>query len=418
MLRGPRRRRAPAPPLSALSAELLELHREELESLWARRQGMLKSPHFFPHELAALERRVEAHVQGMLVIGPGLVHALTPELEADAALPVFLAAYPLLRHGSESAVRVVLDAFVTAQEGQLDGLRDAFCHAGLASPAPFQKALTSAPASVGVAAAEVLAFHGRLQIQAKQFDAFLKHEDPLIRKAAWRTAARTTILKRPDASQGGFKDSDADVQREALWASAWQGHPGLLDHCRQFARKPTPEQGDALHLLAILGKPADVSLIQKIAQTKELGPRRFDILASFGHPDLVDLLLAAMDSPDIPTMAAAAGAFTRITGLDIESNERVQVPPADGHKPDDFEKEFLDEAKVPNRRLARDYWKQEAARYRKGTRWARGLNVSEGLPEQGQDSLDLKARWEACLRGKFQGTWKGNLSDLERFPQT
>jgi hypothetical protein len=31
--------------------------------------------------------------------------------------------------------------------------------------------------------------------------------------------------------------------------------------------------------------------------------------------------------------------------------------------------------------------------------------------------LDLESRWEACLRGRFDGTWKGSLVDLEVFPQ-
>jgi hypothetical protein len=31
--------------------------------------------------------------------------------------------------------------------------------------------------------------------------------------------------------------------------------------------------------------------------------------------------------------------------------------------------------------------------------------------------LDMESRWQACLRGMFEGTWQGSLIDLEVFPQ-
>jgi uncharacterized protein (TIGR02270 family) len=417
----PRPQPAPAPAAGAFfpaySTKLLELHAEELEFLWAQRQSILRSPLRFRYDLAALEERIEAHVQGLLVAGAEMLPLMAPGLDADEPFPVFLAAYPLLRLGTEPAVQRVLFNFVTAKEGKLDGLRQALCYAGLPALNPLQKALTNAPAAAAVAAAEILAFHGRLEIQAAQFDVFLKHKDPLIRTAAWRTMARANIPTRPGAFQAGLGDSDPQVKRETLWAAAWQAQTGLLDYCRQLALTPTAEQWDGIYLLAILGTPEDLDLMLEVAQAPKLGPLRFEAVAAFGHPALVEILLTGLESSDIPTAVASAQAFTRITGLDIESNERVQVPPADGHQPDEFEKEFLDEVQLPNRQLAREHWKKEAARYRQGTRWSRGLNLSGRLPPQAQDSLDLKARWEARLRGKVQGTWKGNISDLEVFPQ-
>jgi uncharacterized protein (TIGR02270 family) len=397
--------------------DILVEHLEEFEFLWGQRRNALRSSHYTMRELSLLEDRIGAHVQGLLVAGPELLPLVEPGLDADESLPVFLAAYLLLRLETESVVQRVLAAFMTAKEGKLDGLSQALCHAALSAPGPLQKAVTSASAPVAVAAAEILAFHGRLETRAAQLDAFLKHEDPLVRKTAWRTLARAAIPSRADVYRAGLSDPDPMVQREALWAAAWQGYSGVLDHCRQLTRKPTPEQWEAIYLLAILGKPADVSLIRTIAQTAELGPRRFEAAAAYGHPELVDLLLAGLESADIRTALAAAKAFTDITGLDTDSDELVRVPPADGHELDEFEKEFLDEAKLPNRQRAREYWQKEQGRYSRGMRWARGLNLNENLPAPQLYSLDLGTRWRACLRGKFEGTWKGSMSDLEVFPQ-
>ena len=43
--------------------------------------------------------------------------------------------------------------------------------------------------------------------------------------------------------------------------------------------------------------------------------------------------------------------------------------------------------------------------------------MSQGATEEIVAHLDLESRWEARLRGKFEGAWKGNPAELEAFPQ-
>ena len=114
---------------------------------------------------------------------------------------------------------------------------------------------------------------------------------------------------------------------------------------------------------------------------------------------------------------AAGAAFTKITGCDIELDKRIQLPPEDGHEPDEFEKEFLDEAKLPDVQRARDHWQKVKDRFAKGTRWCRGFRSSQGAKSEILDQLDMESRWEGYLRAKFEGTWQGTPTDLERFPQ-
>jgi hypothetical protein len=95
----------------------------------------------------------------------------------------------------------------------------------------------------------------------------------------------------------------------------------------------------------------------------------------------------------------------------------VQVLPEDGDEPDEFEREFLDEVVLPSAELARAHWKKLQAPFSKGTRWCRGFDLSRGTTKDILTQLDRESRWEACLRGKFEGTWHGSLIDLEAIPQ-
>ena len=149
----------------------------------------------------------------------------------------------------------------------------------------------------------------------------------------------------------------------------------------------------------------------------DLGPARYRVAGAFGHPGVVDELLTGMQGPDPLTAAAAGAAFTKVTGFDVASNLRVTVPPADGHEPDEFEKEFLEEVRLPDADKARTHWQQVKGQYAKGTRWCRGLDLSRGPAKEALAQLDLESRWEACLRGKFEGTWTGSPASLEVFPQ-
>jgi hypothetical protein len=191
-----------------------------------------------------------------------------------------------------------------------------------------------------------------------------------------------------------------------------------MRHCREHSARPAPADRDALLLLAILGEAEQVSRILEVGRLAKLGALRFQVLGAFGHPDVVEVLLNGIESNDPRTALGAATAFTKITGADIASDRRVQLPPEDGHEPDEFEKEFLDEVFLPSPELARAYWQKVEPRFRKGTRWCRGRDLSDGACREQWNQVDLDSRWEAHLRAKLEGRWTGGPADLERFPQT
>jgi hypothetical protein len=206
-------------------------------------------------------------------------------------------------------------------------------------------------------------------------------------------------------------DPDPLVQREALWAALWTRQPWLLAYLRCLAERPTPENGEGLLLLGILGEPRDLEHVLKIGRTTDLGPPRFETLAAFGHPRVVESLLADMENAEPGTGAAAANAFAKITGIEIDSDRRA-APPEIGPQPDASQQE------APDVQLARRMWQEVKDRFAQGVRWRRGLDVSRPLDADALLQLDLESRRQILLRGAYHGTWRGGPAELERFPQT
>ncbi|MGA2257788.1 MAG: FHA domain-containing protein [Thermoguttaceae bacterium] len=212
---------------------------------------------------------------------------------------------------------------------------------------------------------------------------------------------RSDAISFPD----GLRDPDPRVRREALFAAVWTGQPSLLGHCRKQAESPTAENWDAVLMLAVLGKPGELLRIDAVSRAEALGPRRFLVCGAFGHPTLVDGLLDVMGSSDAAIAAMAGTAFRKITGVDVDSPRRAEVVLEEGGPPADV---FL-----PDVERARACWKELQGKFSRSTRVCRGFDLSDRVSEEVFAELDMESRWEICLRGRFYGTWRGNLRDLE-----
>jgi len=395
--------------------DLVEEHFEELAFLWGQRRGALASPRYFPRDLDRLEKRIEAHLQGLLIAGDELGEFVRPGLEGDDADEAFAAGFGLLRSRIPGAPDKVWEAFASARGPAADGLAEAFAH----GPADtllsrLEDEARSAPPDRSVAAAEALALRGRLRPDSRAQERWLAAEEPSVRRKAWRIASLCAVPQTRAVWERGLADPDLAVRAEARRAALWCRQAWVLDEARR-GRGPAADS-DSMSLVAATGD-ADLGCILGWVKDGGAGPERYRILGTFGHPETVDTLLRAMAGLDLAAAAFAGQAFTKITGEDVDSGRRTVVPPADGKETDEFEAEFLDEVPLPDERKARAAWEKRRPEFSKGTRWCRGIDLSRGCPDAVLDALDRESLWEARLRGTLAGTWKGRPADLEALPQ-
>jgi uncharacterized protein (TIGR02270 family) len=396
------------------TSDLLQLHYKQLQFLWGQRESALRSSRYTMREFSALEQRIEAHIEGLLAAGIDLIALVEEGLTSDDPTTTFAAAYSLLRLENETATLAVIQAFSAAQGKQMYGLRQALSLARLEQILPAVPFLFFSSAALTVAAAaDVLACHGALPPPGLTIEQLLQDEDSEVRQTAWRVVANSGLSVGPELYAAAVRDEEPAVRRAGMLAAAWNAVPGVLLLARQLAEAPKPDNLHALELLAILGGPEDVQRMTSIARVKELGPDRFKVLGCFGHPALVDLLLAELANPDPETAAAAGAAFTKITGQDIDSKDRAKVAPEGGEEPD----EFLEELTLPSQDLARSHWNKVKPLLAKATRVCKGFDLSRGATPEVLGRLDMESRWELFLRSKYTGAWSGSPVTLERFPQ-
>jgi len=369
-------------------------------------------------EFSALEQRIETHVEGLLAAGIDVLPVLEEGLTSEDPAASFAAAYALLRLENESATLAVIQAFSGAKGQQMLGLRQALALARMEQILPSLPFLFfSSAAPTVAAAADILACHGALPPPGVTIETLLEDQDPTVRETGWRVVANAGLNLDPKLYEMVIHDESPAVRRAGLWAAAWTAVPGALLISRQLAETPTPENLYALELLALLGGAEDLQRMIGIANAKELGPARFKLLGSFGHPLLVDSLLPELANPDPEVAAAAGAAFSKLTGQDIDSKDRTPQPPKDGKEPYEFEAEVLDEVTHPDPELARTRWENLKHRFARATRVCRGFDVSRGAPPDVMAELDMESRWELFLRSRFTRAWTGSPADLERFPQ-
>jgi hypothetical protein len=181
-----------------------------------------------------------------------------------------------------------------------------------------------------------------------------------------------------------MEDEDPAVRREALLAAVWTRQPWVLEHCRKLSAQPSLEHWDSILFLAILGKPQDLPRVLAVGRAVELGRRRFEVLAAYGHPAVVDVLLEAITSDDAQSASAAATAYQKISGADLPDPEQ-----------------------------ARSHWNQLKPTVSQWTRCCRGFDLSKGASEEILAQLDMQSRWEAVCRQQFEGSCSRSLIELE-----
>lgn len=403
--------------------DLVEEHVEVLPLLFALREGFLRAEHVSARDLADHDERIDAHADGIVLAGDDAREALTAMLASDDPGAATAAAFVHARAGTPESVAAVLDAFAAARAAVLHGLADGL---SFAPPEPVRKGLEGIAKPGGTAAAwaaaRVLVSHGAATPELlRAFTAWPGAEEADATRAAVDLLAVLGVsglgrlpLRDPSALlQPLLRAEDAALRLAAIEAAAWTKQSWLLDRCRAAAAAPAEADGELLRCFGVLAGPADKDRVLALASRSALGPLRYAVLGAYGHPAVVPALLEGMTNADAETAAAAGAAFLRVTGCDVESGTRARVAPA-GTEPDEFEREFLEEVALPDPAKADAYWKERRKAFEAGTRWCRGVNLSDGsLSSAG--TLALGLRHECHLRAAHDGKWGDGAFALSRF---
>ena len=225
---------------------IITQHAEEASFLWLLRDHAIRAPHYSLTDLAELDDRVEAHLDGLRIAGDAGWEMCKEGLGYEEAGEVFAAA--ILAFESEDAARI--ETVLTAGSPSLE-LSYALVSAlnWLSYPQaqiPIQQLLnTTSPdlRRVGIAAC---AMHR--QDPGYGLTAVLSDDDPLLKAQALRAIGELGRIDLLPVLQSQLTVGDDLCRYSAAWAAALLGDLAAITTLRDIARSDLPYREEAVNI--------------------------------------------------------------------------------------------------------------------------------------------------------------------------
>jgi uncharacterized protein (TIGR02270 family) len=369
--------------------DIVSQHAEEAAFLWLLRDNAVRSPHYKLKDLADLEERVEAHLDGLRVAGEEAWRFCEEGLKQGESGEVFAAGYIALDGVQKDWLASVLEVVVTVPETA--------------------RGLLSA-----------LGWVDREKLQG-QVVAWLRDEQPLLRRIGFGACG----VQRVDCGNhlaGALEDDEAGVRTRALrcvgeirrcdllhavlehlddkdevcrfqaaWSATLLGESrGLRALCR-FAESPGPHREAAAQLaLRAMDTASAMQWVREL--NRQPGSASLVVAATgiIGDPVSIPWLIERMKQPELARVAGEA--FSLITGVDLAYDdlegdwpEGFEAGPTENPEDEDVAVDVDEDLPWPEAGLIAQWWSHAQSRFPKGQRFLCGQPIS---PETCLDVLE------------------------------
>jgi uncharacterized protein (TIGR02270 family) len=357
---------------------VVDQHAADAAFLWTQRDHAVTAPQYSLTDLAALDERVEANIDGLRTAN-------------DAGWETSVQSIEL---GPGEVFAAGLLAFDGTDAGRLARVLEA----GAADPAA-AGALISAlgwmPPEAGAAVAKDLVQSADPEIRRLGIGGLAVHRiDPgadlisSISSSDSRLRARTlkaiAELGRTDllgAVVLQLEDPDDDCRFTAAWSAARLGavDRNVLDSLRAFSRGAGDHSHRATDMaLRCMRGPAARAWIQELVDSEATARLGAIGIGVVGDPAFIEPLLALLNEP--PVARVAGEAFATITGLDLGYEDLDADAPEGGSEPPDDEEVAVDldeDLQWPAADSIAQWWMHHSDRFQPGIRYLAGEPISE-----------------------------------------
>jgi uncharacterized protein (TIGR02270 family) len=360
---------------------------DEASSLWALRALAVLQPHYSLRDLAELDRRLQAQLNGLRLCTDSAWALCQEVLGKAGADEVFVAAVLAFEGGDEGRVQRVRRA----------GAADLAVSRGLISALgwlPDEQAAKHFPALFGAqspvlrrAGIAAAAIHRRSP-QAALAEA-LAAADPPLRARAYRAVGELGLTGLMATLRKGLTDADAGCRFAAAWSAALlAGDPAALGVLTFTAEEPGPF---AVRAASLAGRrlplPSAHAWRIKLMETLKLMEHALLVAGAIGDPVVIPWLIDHMAEP---ALARPAGeAFSMITGADLnqlslsgQKPEGFDAGPTDNPEDENVAMDPHEGLPWPNPKLVAIWWEKNRGCFPKGTRHVAGRVITiEGCRE-------------------------------------
>jgi uncharacterized protein (TIGR02270 family) len=309
--------------------EIVGQHGEEAAFLWLLRDGAVRAAHYLLADLARLDNRIEAHLDGLRVCGDSGWEVCAEVLPKGDAGEIFAGAVVAFASGEDEPIQAALKAD-TAAPDKGRGLVSALGWLPFGqAQGPIKQLLAAEPPNlrqIGIAASAIHRQHpGDALVKA------VADKDPALKARALRAMGELGLVNLHTELRKSFVDKDPACCFWANWSAALlRNDSNALANLQDKATMDGPFRQRAVQLV-MRRLPVAAAKVwqQKLAATPE--HLRLAVLGAgaIGDPALVPWLI---DQMKVPALARVAGeALSTITGVHIAYDK------LEGQKPEGFE---------------------------------------------------------------------------------
>jgi uncharacterized protein (TIGR02270 family) len=364
-----------------LVGAILEQHAEGGSFLWGLRTRAIVAPHHNVPDLAKLDLRLEAHIDGIRVAGDDGWQLCCKELAWEEAGEVFVAAVLALESHDHSKIQSVLNAAVKTPEltsgfisalgwleySQAEVHINTFC----ASDPPSQR-------RIGIAAAAI-----HRKDPGRPLNDAVSDPDPLVRVRAIRAVGELGRMDLVSLIQRDLHTEDAACCFWAAWSiGLLVGYQQAVQVLHSVAESPSPYRERALQM-ALRRMNISSAHFWQHALAKNPKTSRLAVIAAgvMGDSVLIPWLIEQMS---IPPLARVAGeAFTMITGVDLayedldtDKPEGFESGPTENPNDDNVEMDPDERLPWPDVSLIIKWWEKRGSEFMPGVRHLLGKPIT------------------------------------------
>ncbi|MBU4263381.1 MAG: TIGR02270 family protein [Proteobacteria bacterium] len=364
----------------AVIIDIISQHAEEAAFLWLLRDAAVQQPHFDLCDLAQLDERVEAHLDGLRIAGEPGWQICREALALEEAGEVFAAAVLAFESGIEERLeqvfavaagkdelsRAIISALGWLEWGQAEKYVQGLLEVG-----------EPAASRLGIAAAAA-----HRQDPGRPLAACLVNDELLLRCRALRTVGELGRVDLLFHIAGNLAADDPDLRFHAARSTMLLGGEGAVPVMQGIAEGDS-EQSEQACAMAVRGMPPAEAhdWLKSLAGNK--GRQRLAVTGTgiLGDPAAIPWLLQIME---IPELARPAGeAFSMITGVDLayadlegEWPEGFSAGPTEEPEDEDVAMDPDEDLPWPAPELIARWWDAHKGEFVSGVRYLVGKPIN------------------------------------------
>lgn len=362
-------------------ANVITQHAGEAAALWILRRAAVGANHYSLADLAKIDGRLEAHLDGLRIAGDEGWKICEEQLAANETGEVFTAGVMAFESGRPERIARVF-AIVEEVPETVGGVESALGWLPLDQAQGHVRDLLRSDKviqqCVGIAGAGIHRRH-----PGEALARLIRSENPAVRARALKAVGELGDASLRTNVESALRDADVECRFAAAWSAALLGVSTAVQILREIAESGSPRAIAAAGLaLRRMDLAAAHSWQKRFAEdAKRI---RFAITAAgvIGDPVAVPWLISLMRQ--LPLARLAGESFTMITGVDLAYRDLERKPPEDFNagptedpKDENVDMDPDDNLPWPEPTLVQNWWDKNRGGFQSGTRYLLGKPMTQ-----------------------------------------